>query len=108
MRDLHYKRWLITKSWLISFQEFEFEGISLDRNPTTDLEDHWHLCGEFTGTGEFPAQMFPFDDVIMWRSRFYTAVLWLITQIEADDLSPWTHKQLIHNLMKSQSSQKKV
>ena len=32
---------------------------------------HWPLCGEFTGTGEFPAQrasyaeMFPFDDVIM-------------------------------------------
>ena len=31
----------------------------------------WPLCGEFTGTGEFPAQrvsnaeMFPFDDVIM-------------------------------------------
>ena len=33
---------------------------------------HWPLCGEFTGTGEFPvqrasnAEMFPFDDVIMW------------------------------------------
>ena len=32
---------------------------------------HWPLCGDFTGTGEFPAQMasyaemFPFDDVIM-------------------------------------------
>ena len=32
---------------------------------------HWPVCGEFTGTGEFPAQrasnaeMFPFDDVIM-------------------------------------------
>ena len=32
---------------------------------------HWPLCGEFTGTGEFPAQrasnakMFPFDNVIM-------------------------------------------
>ena len=32
---------------------------------------HWPLCGEFTRTGEFPAQrpvtrkMFPFDDVIM-------------------------------------------
>ena len=32
---------------------------------------HWPLCGEFTGTGEFPAQMtsnaemFPFHDVIM-------------------------------------------
>ena len=32
---------------------------------------HWPLCGEITGTGEFPAQrasyaeMFPFDDVIM-------------------------------------------
>ena len=31
----------------------------------------WPLCGEFTGTGEFPAQMasnaemFPFDDAIM-------------------------------------------
>ena len=31
----------------------------------------WPLCGEFTGTGEFPAQvtsnaeLFPFDDVIM-------------------------------------------
>ena len=34
---------------------------------------HWPLCGEFTGTGEFPAQrpvtrkMFPFDDVIMYK-----------------------------------------
>ena len=32
---------------------------------------HWPLCGEVTGTGEFPAQrpvtrkMFSFDDVIM-------------------------------------------
>ena len=44
MRDLHYKHWLITKSWLISFQELEFEGISLDRNPTTDLEDQFTAC----------------------------------------------------------------
>ena len=33
---------------------------------------HWHLCGEVTGAGEFPAQMasnaemFRFDDVIMF------------------------------------------
>ena len=29
---------------------------------------HWHLCGEFTGTGEFPAQRASYtenDDVIM-------------------------------------------
>ena len=43
MRDLHYKRWLIT-SWLISFQELEVEGISLNRNPTTDLEDQFTAC----------------------------------------------------------------
>ena len=34
---------------------------------------HWPLCGEFTGTGEFPAQMannaenVSIEDVIMWR-----------------------------------------
>ena len=45
---------------------------------------HWPFCGEFTETGEFPAQkasnaeMFPFDDVIMlskigymWHSPCY-------------------------------------
>ena len=29
---------------MISFQELEFEGISLDRNPTTDLEDQFTAC----------------------------------------------------------------
>ena len=45
---------------------------------------HWPLCGEFTGTGEFPAkrasnaEMVPFDDVIMgfdplaWLAQSYT------------------------------------
>ena len=49
---------------------------------------HWPLCGEFTGTGEFPAQrasnaeMFPFDDVIMnmWLDAVYMnifdTILW--------------------------------
>ena len=50
MRDLHYKRkrflgkWAYQRIWLISFQEFKFEGISLDRNPTTDWEDQFTAC----------------------------------------------------------------
>ena len=38
---------------------------------------HWPLCGEYTGTGEFPhkrpvtRKMFPFDDVIM-STHLYT------------------------------------
>ena len=43
---------------------------------------HWPLCGDFTGTGEFPAQrsvtrkMFPFDDVVMSVSELF--IIWYI------------------------------
>ena len=50
---------------------------------------HWPLCGEFTGTGEFPhkgpvtRKMFPFDDVIMftlplpWLQGYFRLCNWL-------------------------------
>ena len=46
----------------------------------TKAPRHWPLCGEFTGTGEFPAQrasyaeMFPFDDVIMKKRHTNSTV----------------------------------
>ena len=45
---------------------------------------HWPLCGEFTGTGEFPTQMasnakmFPFDDVIMRNFGLALCAVWNI------------------------------
>ena len=41
---------------------------------------HWPLCGEFTGTGEFPAQRASYVEnvSIWWRHHGYaTALIWL-------------------------------
>ena len=47
---------------------------------------HWSFCGEFTGTGEIPAQkwpvtwkMFPFDDVIMNNQELCIRLLFVVS-----------------------------
>ena len=77
---------------------------------------HWPLCGEFTGDGEFPAQMVsnaenvPFDDVIMivhvysrsdcfmlthlTKCHIYASVNPIITDSD-DGLSPIRHQAII-------------
>ena len=37
-------KWAYQRIWLISFQKFKFDGISLDRNPTADWENHLTAC----------------------------------------------------------------
>ena len=58
---------------------------------------HWPLCGEFTGTGEFPAQsasnqvtrkMFPFDDVIMHACSRYVDCYLVAVVSEVWDMAP--------------------
>ena len=41
---------------------------------------HWPLCGEFTGTGEFPAQMASnAENVSIWWRHHVLKLMWLMT-----------------------------